>query len=142
MSNKNIKYFFDDVNGEAACTIRYKNILFTGEAKCHPDDDDFMSDKTGCFIAEVRANIKVLKYRRNNELIPILRAFEHVQSNMDTSTKYAPKSYEAKMIHRQIKALKRQIAEVDAAIADEEAYLKKYINDKEKLYQRLRAKNQ
>ena len=141
MSNKNIKYLFDDVNGEAYCTIKYKNIVFTGEAKCHPDDDDFMSDKTGCFIAEVRANIKVLKYRRNNELVPILRAFEHVQSNMDTSTKYAPKSYEAKMIHRQIKALKRQIAEVDAAIADEEAYLKKYIDDKEKLYQRLRAKS-
>lgn len=142
MSNKNIKYFFDDVNGYASCSIKYKNLIFTGEAQCHPDDDDFMSDKTGCFIAEARANIKLLKHRRNNELILILRAFEHVQSNMDTSTKYAPKSYEAKMIHRQIKALKRQIAEVDAAIADEEAYLKKYIDDKEKLYQRLRAKNQ
>ena len=138
----NIQYYYDDVNGVASCTIRYKNLLFTGTSKCHPDDEDFMSEHTGCFIAEVRANIKVLKFRRDNEIIPALRAFEHVQANMDTSTKYSPKSYEAKMIHRQIKTLKRQVEEFNAAIADEENYLKKYISEKDKLYQRIRAKNQ
>lgn len=140
--NRNIQYYYDDTNGMASCTIKYKNLLFTGTAKCHPDDDDFMSEHTGCFIAEARANIKVLKFRRDTEVVPALRAFEHVQANMDTSTKYSPKSYEAKMIHRQIKSLKRQIKEFNEAIADEETYLKKYINDKDKLYQRIRAKNQ
>ena len=62
----NIQYYYDDVNGVASCTIRYKNLLFTGTSKCHPDDEDFMSEHTGCFIAEVRANIKVLKFRRDN----------------------------------------------------------------------------
>lgn len=138
----NIQYYYDDVNGVASCTIRYKNLLFTGTSKCHPDDEDFMSEHTGCFIAEVRANIKVLKFRRDNEIIPALRAFEHVQANMDTSTKYSPKSYEAKMIHRQIKTLKKQVEEFNAAIVDEENYLKKYISEKDKLYQRIRAKNQ
>lgn len=138
----NIQYYYDDINGLASCTIKYKNLLFTGTSKCHPDDEDFMSEHTGCFIAEVRANIKVLKFRRDNEIIPALRAFEHLQANMDTSTKYSPKSYEAKMIHRQIKTLKRQVEEFNVAIADEENYLKKYISEKDKLYQRIRAKNQ
>lgn len=140
--NRNIKYCYDNETGVASCTIKYKNLLFTGIARCHPDDNDFMSEHTGCFMAEARANIKVLKFRRDTEVIPALRAFEHLQANMDTSTKYSPKSYEAKMIHRQIKALKRQVEEFNEAIADEEAYLKKYINDKDKLYQRIRAKNQ
>ena len=140
--DKNIKYYYDNETGVASCTIKYKNQWFSGTAVCHSDDKDFMSEHTGCFIAEVRANIKVLKFRRDTEVIPALRAFEHVQANMDTSTKYSPKSYEAKMIHRQIKALKRQVEEFNEAIADEEAYLKKYINDKDKLYQRIRAKNQ
>ena len=138
----NIQYYYDNINGVASCTIKYKNLLFTGTSKCHPDDEDFMSEHTGCFIAEVRANIKVLKFRRDNEIIPALRAFEHVQANMDTSTKYSPKSYEAKMIHRQIKTLKKQVEEFNAALVDEENYLKKYISEKDKLYQRIRAKNQ
>ena len=46
--------------------IKYNNITFTGDAKCLPEDKDFESERTGCFIAEVKANIKKLKYIRKN----------------------------------------------------------------------------
>jgi hypothetical protein len=60
---------------------------------------------------------------------------------MHTSKYYNPKSYEARMIKSQIRALESNISMIDSQITDEKKYLKSYIDKKEELYQRLRAKN-
>ena len=55
---KKINYYNDGIHSEF--TITYKGIELTGEAICHPTDEDMMSERTGLCIAEARANIKLM----------------------------------------------------------------------------------
>jgi hypothetical protein len=103
---------------------------------------DFASERTGCYIAETRAVIRVLRYQRDHEIKPTLAAFNHLYSNMKTSKYYNPKSYEAKMLRRQIRSLENELAAVNADLAAERTSLSEYLKSKEKLYTKLRAKNQ
>lgn len=138
--DKNIK--FEYCNGTATCHIEYKNMTFTGTAQCHPDDMDFESERTGCYIAETRAVIKVLRFQRDFEIKPALNILNHLHSNMKTSKHYNPKSYEVKMIHSQIHVLEKELAVINSELAIERTNLSVYLNEKEKIYTRLRAKNQ
>ena len=61
---------------------------------------------------------------------------------MKYSKKFNPKSYEAKMLRNQIRALEKELTTLNNEIADEQKFIKDYINGKDKLYKRLRAKNQ
>ena len=45
-------FTWDLETGEALCVIKDKDKIYYGVAKCHPDDFDMKSEKTGCFIAE------------------------------------------------------------------------------------------
>lgn len=133
---------FDYNDNIATCSIQYKDLWFTDMARCHPDDMDFASERTGCYIAETRAVIRVLRYQRDHEIKPTLAAFNHLYSNMKTSKHYNPKSYEAKMLRRQIRSLENELAAVNADLAAERISLSEYIESKERLYTKLRAKNQ
>ena len=137
--SKNIYFSYD--NGISTCTIVYKNKKFTGTAVCHPDDADFESDKTGLSIAEARAAIKILQYQKQ-EIKNQLHILIHLWGNMRTSKHYNPKSYEAKMLRRQIRSLENELAAVNADLAAERTSLKEYIDKKDILYKKLRAKNQ
>lgn len=128
--------------GSAVYTIRYNNIIFTGRATCHPEDMDFESARVGLAIAESRANIAVLRHIREYELKPQLKILNHLYANMKTSKHYDPKSYEAKMLRSQIRALEKELATLNSEIADEQKFIKDYISGKDKLYKRLRDKNQ
>jgi hypothetical protein len=48
--------FYIDENN-SYCDLTYNNLTFTGVATCHPEDEDMKSERTGYFIAEMRANI-------------------------------------------------------------------------------------
>jgi hypothetical protein len=61
---------------------------------------------------------------------------------MATSKNFNPKSYEAKMIRSQIKVLENDLAAINADLANERKNLKEYIDKKDILYKKLRAKNQ
>ena len=61
---------------------------------------------------------------------------------MQTSKYFNPKSYEAKMIRSQIKVLENDLAAINADLANERKNLKEYIDKKDILYKKLRAKNQ
>ena len=128
--------------GHSCCIIKYKGLEFVGEATCHPDDMDFESERTGLCIAEARANIKVLKFKRKFEIIPALQSLRHLYGNMRSSKKYNPKSYEAQMIRSQLRALEKELDTISNDIVEEEKYLNEYIQKKDAFYQRLRAKNQ
>ena len=129
-------------NGSAIYTIKYNDYVFTGHALCHPDDKDFESARVGLTIAESRANIEVLRHIRNCELKPQLKILNHLYSNIKTSKYYNSKSYEAKMIRSQIQALEKELTTINNEIADEQKFVKDYINGKEKMYKKLRDKNQ
>lgn len=135
MSNK-IEYSWD--NGFATCIIKYKNISFYGRAFCHPQDDDMCSDLTGCYIAEQRATIKVLRHIRDNELKPQLQSLKQLYYAMNRSKKFNPKSYEAKSLFSHINNLKADIEAIEEEIKVTKRELKQYLDEKDKLYTRLR----
>lgn len=135
MSNK-IEYKWD--NGFATCVIKYKNISFFGRAFCHPQDEDMCSRLTGSYIAEQRAMIKVLRHIRNNELKPQLQSLNQLYYAMNRSKKFNPKSYEARSLFSHINNLKKDIEAIEEEINMTNRELKQYIDEKDKLYTRLR----
>ena len=77
------KSFWNEETGEATYILydeKKSNIQFVGTAKCHPDDRDMMSEKTGLTIAEKRSYIKFLLHMRDNYLKPMIQVLKQVQS--------------------------------------------------------------
>lgn len=136
--NKQPEYFWCEENGTAFCTIFYNNYTFTGEAQCHPDDRDMMSKLTGQTIAEMRATIKYLRFIRDCELQPQLKALKQLYYSMNYSKYFNPKSYEAKMLYRQINILKEDLTNIKIEITNIKTSLKEYIERKEKDHQKIR----
>ena len=134
------KYTYD--HGVSLFVIYYNGHAFDGTAICHDDDKDFESERVGLTIAESRANIKVLRHIRDCEIKPQLKVLNHLLANMKTSKYYRPNSYEAKMLRSQIRAIEKELTTIKNGIADEQKFIKDYIEGKDKLYKRLRAKNQ
>jgi hypothetical protein len=91
-------FCYDEKLGLAGCSVIYKGLVFTGVATCHPDDRDFMSERTGCFIAESRALIKCKQHIKKNEIEPGLAALRQAMSCMKQGKNYNPNSYEAKSL--------------------------------------------
>ena len=140
--NDDMIFTYDKETGLAQCLIKYNGIYCDGEAHCHPDDMDFESERVGLTIAEARANIKVLRFIRDYEIKPQLKILTHLYSNMKTSKSFNPISYEAKMVRGQIRAIEKELATINNGIADEQKFVKDYIDGKDKMYKRLRAKSQ
>ena len=131
-------YKFDSERGIATVYILSGDLSFIGMAKCHKDDEDFMSEKTGLQIAEVRAEINFLKHIRDNELKPAIKVLEHLHNNMKTSKHYNKESYEATMLRRQVAIKKNELTAVIEEIDRSKKFLTSYINSKEELYTKLR----
>ena len=137
--NPNIKFEYS--NNTAICTIKYKGYEFIGKAFCHPDDMDYESERTGLCIAEARANIKVMKFKRNCEIKPAVGAMKHLVSNIKMSNKCNEKSNELRLIYSNLNRLEKQLDTINNDIAEEEQYLKEYIQKKDEFYKKLRARN-
>lgn len=124
--------------GQAICLINYKDVEIIGSAQCHEDDEDFISERTGLFIAESRANIALWQHIKNNELKPQIQALEHVLASWRHNQNYNPTSFEAKSLRRQIKAKTRDYIELKNRIAMEKEYLHDYIKNKDIVHNKLR----
>ena len=133
---------FDLDSGVTRCFTTRGDKLYLGAAICHDDDRDMISEYTGCEIAETRANIEMLKDIRDSEIIPALKAIKHLQSCIETSKYFNKKSYESRMIRRQVCKLENDLERINNSIKSEKEFLKDYIAKKEKIYQRLRAKRE
>lgn len=131
--------FMHNTEGYTECQMYYDGHWFVGHAKCLPEDMDMWSERTGSTLAEIKANVKRLKYMRNkvrNELKPLLL----FQKRLECCKSYNAQSFEARRLRKEIWLYQSEIQEITNAINDEEAYLKKYIAEKDNLYYRLRAK--
>lgn len=136
--NKQPQYLWREEDKTALTTIFYKNYTFTGEAHCHPDDQDMMSKLTGQTIAEYRATIKYLRFVRDCELQPQLKALKQLYYNMKHSKNFNPKSYEAIMLYRQIRHIEEDLKEIGFMITNTKDNLQCYLNTKEKDHIQLR----
>lgn len=132
------EFYFDENEGVSYCVIKTKTgDVFVGEAKCHPDDRDFMSEKTGCEFALRRAEIEALcSYK--NELKNGLAALNQLYYSMNRSKYFKPKSYEARMLFRQINQKTEDIDTVKEIIKERKQELKKLIDDKDTFYKTTR----
>ena len=111
-----------------------------GRAVCHDDDTQWKRASTGKYIAMTRAQIDILRKKRDYELKPSIMAIEHIISTMTNSKKYNPDSYEAKRIKKELKNLKDDLHMVNTIIKDEQASLKTYLDTKDKLHQEAENK--
>jgi hypothetical protein len=108
-----------------------------GRAVCHDDDMEFASEYTGCSIAEMRAEIERLQDIKNNEIKPGLKSLKHLESCIVENKNFNPKSYEFRLLRRQIRKFENDLTTINKNIAETKNYLKDYILAKEKINQKL-----
>lgn len=139
--SKNYEIDYEYAYGTSCVMIVYKDQAFFGKAECHPDDKDMESERTGLTIAEARAYIKMKKFIKRHEIEPVIAAYKHLLKNIESSKHHNPRAYESCMIRSQLAHWENKLEEINTDIADEERSLQDYIKQKDKLYQKLRARN-
>lgn len=137
---KNIEPIFeyDKENGASLCILNDGINTYIGTAQCHPEDEDMESEKTGCEIALMRAKIKYFQHLKNNEIKAALKALKQVYYTMKHSSKFNPKSYENKMLWRQIRSYEFDLDVVNNLLTTERKKLNSYLIEKEEFYKRIR----
>lgn len=123
-------------------TIKYKNKEFIGTAKCSPEDEDYYSPIIGEMIAQSRALIKYLCYVRDNEIKPGYQALKQLYYSMSHSKQFNPKSYEAKMLFRQLRIKEEELEGIKIQIKREQSRIKTLINSLERTKQYLSKKSE
>lgn len=112
-----------------------------GIAQCHPDDADMMNARTGQEIAYRRAEIKAYCNFRDNTKTR-LSALNQLYYSMNRSKHFNPKSYESKMLQRQIRLLNDDLAAANEMIATLREDLRTYIKEKDNFYKAIRKNRQ
>ena len=138
MKNEPI-FSWDEETGIASCILGSNEKIYTGFAQCHPDDADMKGEKTGCEIAFRRAKIHALRGYRD-ELKVKLSALNQLFYTMNKSKHFNPKSYENKMLQRQIRMTNFDLDTAKEMIATEEQNLREYIQKKDEFYNHTRAR--
>lgn len=75
---------WDPETGGALCIFQTKEKTYYGTAICAPKDRDMMSERTGCFIAEQRAILNMLRDKRDTLKIE-LKALKKYYYSMNKS---------------------------------------------------------
>lgn len=128
---------WDPETGLASCILSDGSHVFTGFAQCHQDDMDMSSEKTGCEIALRRAKINALKEYKK-ELKISLKALNQLYYSMNKSSHFNEKSYENRMLRRQINRINFDLATVKEMIATEKQELRDYLQKKDEFYTKIR----
>lgn len=134
----NENFFWDTDNRVCSCVLTAHGVEFYGIATCHPNDEDMKSVRTGEIIAFNRAYIKYLQHMRNTQVDPILKVLTDLYKNMASSHRFNSKSFEAIQLYKEIKYYEENKRVINQLIKDTREYLKNYINEKDKFYQRMR----
>ena len=140
MKNEPI-FNWDEDSGTASCILSDGEKIYTGFAQCHPDDEDMKGQKTGCEIAFRRAKINALRGYRD-ELKIQLKTLNQLFYSMNTSKRFNAKSYENRMLQRQIRMINFDLTTTKEMIAGEEQSLRAYIKSKDVFYIQTRKRRQ
>lgn len=133
-----MKYTWNEEAGIAICELTVGDRIFIGDAFCADEDEDMKSEKVGMEIAEKRAFIDYFKHCRDNVIKPQLAALKHYYYCIKDSKKFNPKSYEVKMLKRQMAMLEDSLETVKQLIRQNRYELKRLIDTKEEMYQHIR----
>ena len=125
-------------HGIARCIIIDNDgTIYTGEAHCHPEDVDMMSEKTGLQIAETRANIKFLRHLIKDSKRE-LKALKDFHSLLKFNPYYNKDVRETHLLIREIRRREKDIKENENSLKEMKNTLIEYIAEKEKFYQKIR----
>lgn len=133
-------FTWDPEAGVATCTLTDKDKTFIGTAICAPDDIDMMSEKTGCQIAQWRAELNFYIHIRDNELKPQIQVLNHLLSTVSQRYDFNSKSHDAKMMYSLYRQKENDLAVIKDMIAMRKQMLKEYIEEKDKFYQKIRTR--
>lgn len=140
MKNEPI-FTWDEESGVASCILSDGEKIYTGFAQCHPDDNDMKGEKTGCEIAFKRARIHALRGYRD-ELKIRLSALKQLYYTMNKSKHFNPKSYENRMLQRQIRMINFDLDTAKEILATEEQNLREYLKNKDDFYVKTRIRRE
>lgn len=122
---------------ETICTIRRGNNIYTGRARCHPDDVDMSSKLTGQDIAYKRAVINAIK----EEIKNMKTELKILQSFYNTVIQSKKANHKCYVLYRLQKEIKELQIEIDTLIEQKTliiAGLSATIAAKDGLYVKLR----
>lgn len=132
-----VDFHWDAERGVCRCTIHDMDNKYNGIAFCHPTDMDMKSQKVGEEIAYTRAIIAALKAKKKEIKLELRGLLGYYYAIQHTS-KFNRKSYEARMLYRQIHMREDDIKSIDEEIDAREVYITHYVDEKDKFYQMIR----
>lgn len=132
MKNKFGKATFYKIDHTYYCRIEYKDHTFIGETTCLPEDTEYESERTGYTIAEYRAEIKRLRFERDN-MQAELRALKRMRS----TTHIVKNSNVEKHLLIEISSLLDKIGLINETIRDIQKMTKEYIEHKDIMQKEL-----
>ena len=135
-------YEWDPETGVATCIIINGNRTHIGIAQCRPEDRDMMGEKTGCTIAEMRAEIDYLKSVRDDDIKPTLQAYKTLYYSINQSKRFNPDSYETHMLMKEIAHYTADLELINGMIDNARNDLATYIDQKAKTWEKIRKNRQ
>lgn len=137
---KTVNYWDPDLGIFQVVITTQNGTHLVGAAKCSPEDQDMLNEKTGGYIAEKRAFIKYLQYQRDNELKPELKALKKFLYTINKSKYFKEEDYSNQMLLRAIKRAENDIKEINDLIQSERLDLQDYIKSKGEFYKMVRKR--
>ena len=131
------QFYFNEGDGSSLCIISTKNKTYVGSAQCLDADRDMMSEKTGCEIAYHRAIIHSLEDHLQ-DIKGELAGLKKYYYSVNQSKYYEENSYMANMLRSQIEQREDDIKMTKSLIKEEKEYLKEYMKNKAKFYEKIR----
>lgn len=138
MGKNKIRTYTDGT--ECVVTIKEGANIFTGRAKCHPEDKEFFSTYTGYIIAEMRAKIAQIQHYKNTVVRPKLKTLEDLKKSFNCAKLHDKTSYESKLVDRLIENEKINLQTCYSAISSLKEDIKVFIAAKESFYNQIRSK--
>lgn len=131
-------YDWDPETGVSTCIIMHNGKTHIGIAKCRPEDRDMMGEKTGCTIAEMRAELDYLRSIRDDEIKPKLEAYKTLYYSINQSNRFNPNSYETHMLLHKIEQTAADLDLVKSMIKNSQEDLHTYMKQKAETWKKIR----
>lgn len=139
LTDTHVKFTYDTDKHLTTCTRNVHNRLYIGHSQCHPHDYDFESKLVGQHYAYTRSMIREMCALRDDYKTQ-LKMLKHVYNIYEQNDDIDIDSVECKVMRRQMRLLERDIQEMKELISTTRKDLRTTMLEKDKLYDKLRAK--
>ena len=132
MKKRKIEFTYaNESNPVTTCQIFDKfGKIYVGQAVCHPDDRDMVNEMTGAALAQMRAELSLLRDLRDSEIIPELKAIRRIYNNL--------KKYKKPLLRRELNEAEFIYVAIKEMIRSKKREIADFILTKEKFYQGIR----